>query len=94
MSQAVLGGLIGILGSAAVVKRVREIKMVYTTSGEYSNVLIAVCVDQLCSVDHVDVDGNVYSNLALSMNDMVIGGKVVVKSGKMLVVTVEVAGMV
>jgi hypothetical protein len=94
MSQALVGGLIGIVGSAAIVKRVREIKMIYTTSGEYSNVVIAVCVDQLCNVDHVDVDGRVYNDIPLSANDMIVGGKVTVKSGRMLIMTAETAGMI
>ena len=94
MSQALVGGLVGAVGASFVVKRVKEIKMIYTTSGEYSNVVIAVCVDQMCVVDHVDVDGHVYSNLNLSSNDMVVGGKITVKSGKMFVMTAEVAGVV
>jgi hypothetical protein len=68
--------------------------MIYTTSGEYSNVVIAVCVDHLCNVDHVDVDGHVYSNLTLSSNDMVLGGKIIVKSGKMFIMTAETVGVV
>ena len=94
MSQALVGGLMGIAGSIAVIKRVKELKMIYTTSGTYNNVVIAVCMDQLCNIDHTDIDGKVYSNIALSTNDMVMGGSVTVKSGKMFIMTAEVVGMV
>jgi len=94
MSNSIIGGLIGVAGSIAVVKRIRELKMIYTTSGTYSNVVIAVCVDQSCTVDHVDIDGKVYSGITLSANDMVMGGSVTVKSGRMFVMTAEVVGMV
>ena len=94
MSQALIGGLIGVVGSMAVVKRVKELKMFYTESGTYDNVVVAVCVDQRCVADHVDIDGQVYSDMDLSANDMVVGGKLTVKSGRMFVMVAEVAGMV
>jgi hypothetical protein len=74
MKQALVGGLIGAVGSAFVVKRVKELKMFYASSGKYDNVVVAVCVDQLCTVDHVDVNGNMYSNLQLHANDLILGG--------------------
>jgi len=94
MSQALIGGLVGVVGSMAVVKRVKELKMFYTESGTYDNVVVAVCVDQRCVADHVDIDGRVYSDVALSANEMVVGGKLTVKSGRMFVMVAEVAGMV
>ena len=94
MSQALVGGLIGIAGSYAVVKRVKELKMFYATSGTYNNVVIAVCVDQSCTVNHTDVNGTTYNNLQLSTNDLIFGGDVTVVSGKMFIMTAEVVGMV
>ena len=93
MSQALLGGLVGAIGASFVVRRVKEIKMYYADSGEH-DVLIAVCVSSSCVVDHVDVDGSAYSDISLSSNDLILGGKVVIKSGMMFIMTAEVAGMV
>ena len=75
-----MGGLIGAIGSAFVVKRVKELKMFYADSSEH-DVLVAVCVDQSCTVDHVDVNGNTYSNLQLNASDLIFGGSVTVVSG-------------
>jgi hypothetical protein len=92
MSQAVLGGLVGIIGSAFVIRRVKEIKMYYADSGEH-DVLLAVCVSGPCIVDHVDVDGATYRDLSLHSNDLIIGGKVTIKSGRMFIMRAEVAGV-
>jgi hypothetical protein len=94
MSQAIVGGLIGAAASVAIVKRVREIKMFYATSGTYNNVIIAVCVDKSCIVDHTDVNGDVHRNVQLFANDMIIGGSVTVLSGRMFIMAFEAAGMV
>jgi hypothetical protein len=94
MKQALVGGLIGVVGSMAVVKRVKELKMFYASSGKYDNVVVAVCVDQLCTVDHVDVNGNMYSNLQLHASDLILGGSVTVVSGNMFIMTAETAGVI
>jgi hypothetical protein len=91
MSQAVIGGLIGAVGASAVVKRVKEIRMYYADSGEH-DVLVAVCVSSSCMVDHVDVDGTIHENVSLSSNDLILGGKVVIKSGRMFVMSAVYAG--
>jgi len=91
MSQALVGGLIGTVGSAFVVKRVKELKMYYADSGEH-DVLVAVCASDLCIVDHTDVDGAVYSDLSLAANDLILGGKVAIKSGRMFVMSAVYAG--
>ena len=91
MSQALVGGLIGAIGSSFVVKRVKEIKMYYADSGEH-DVLVAVCVGGPCVVDHTDVDGAVHSNVSLAVNDLILGGKVAIKSGKMFVMSAVYAG--
>jgi len=91
MSQALVGGLIGVVGSMAVIKRVKELKMYYADSGEH-DVLVAVCASDLCIVDHVDVDGAVYSDLSLAANDLILGGKVAIKSGRMFVMSAVYAG--
>jgi hypothetical protein len=93
MGQALVGGLLSTFITSFIVKRVKEIKMYYADSGEH-NVLIAVCVDSSCVVDHIDIDGRVYSNVSLSSNDLVLGGKISIKSGKMFIMAAEVAGMV
>jgi hypothetical protein len=94
MRQALVGGLIGALGSSFVVKRVKELKMFYASSGKYDNVVIAVCVDQSCTVNHVDVNGNTYSNMQLHANDLILGGSVTVVSGNMFIMTADVAGVI
>ena len=91
MSQAVIGGLVGAVGASFVVKRVKEIKMYYADSGEY-DVLVAVCVSNSCVVDHIDVDGAVHNNLSLATNDLILGGKVAIKSGRMFVMSAVYAG--
>jgi len=91
MSQALVGGLIGAVGSAFVVKRIKELKMYYADSGEH-DVLIAVCVSSSCVVDHVDVDGAVHRDVSLSSNDLILGGKVVIKSGRMFVMSAVYVG--
>jgi len=91
MSQAVIGGLVGAVGSAFVVKRVREVKMYYADSGEH-DVLVAVCVSNSCMVDHIDVDGAVHSNVSMAANDLILGGKVAIKSGRMFVMSAVYAG--
>ena len=93
MSGIVLGGLAAAVGSALIVRRVKEIKTYYTSEGSH-DVLVAVCVDSSCTVDHVDVDGSVYSDVSLSSGDLVVGGKVVVKSGRMFIMVAEKVGMV
>ena len=91
MSQAVIGGLLGAVGASFVVKRIKELKMYYADSGEY-DVLVAVCVSSSCTVDHVDVDGTMHSDMSLSSNDLILGGKVVIKSGRMFVMSAVSAG--
>ncbi|MFZ8811071.1 MAG: hypothetical protein ACO2PN_23560 [Pyrobaculum sp.] len=93
MSKVLLGGLVGVVGSMAVIRRVKEIKMYYADSGEH-DVLIAVCVDSSCVVNHTDVDGAVYSDVVLNQNDLVLGGRVVVKSGRMFMMVAEKVGVV
>jgi hypothetical protein len=93
MSKVLLGGLVGIVGSMAIIRRVKEIKMYYADSGEH-DVLIAVCVDSSCMVNHTDVDGTVYSDVVLNQNDLVLGGRVVVKSGRMFIMAAEKVGMI
>ena len=90
MRQALVGGLIGALGSSFVVKRVKEFKMYYADSGEH-DVLVAVCVSGPCVVDHTDVDGTIH-NVSLAANDLILGGKVNIKSGKMFVMSAVYAG--
>ena len=91
MNQVVIGGLIGAVGSAFVVKRVKEIKMYYADSGEH-DVLVAVCVSNSCVVDHTDVDGAVHSNVSMAANDLILGGKVAIKSGRMFVMSAVYVG--
>jgi len=93
MSQALVGGLIGAIGSAFVVKRVKELKMFYADSSEH-DVLVAVCVSNSCVVDHTDVDGAVHSNVSMATNDLILGGKVAIKSGRMFIMTAETAGVI
>ena len=94
MKQALIGGLIGAVGASFVVKRVKEIKMYYADAGSGEHdVLIAVCVDSSCTVDHTDVDGAVHSNVSLNQYDMVLGGKVMVKSGRMFIMSAVSAGV-
>ena len=93
MKQALVGGLIGAVGSAFVVKRVKEFKMFYADSGEH-DVLVAVCVSNSCVVDHIDVDGAVHSNVSMAANDLILGGKVAIKSGRMFIMTAETAGVI
>ena len=93
MSQALVTGLIGIVGSAAVIRRIKEIRMYYASEGQH-NVLIAVCVSDGCLIDHVDIDGSMHNNVNLNANDLVLGGKVIIKSGRMLIMNAEVAGMI
>ena len=90
--SAVIGGIVGALGAAFVVRRVKEIKMYYADSGEHS-VIAAVCASSSCTVDYTDVDGKMYSNMSLSTNDLILGGKVSIKSGRMFIMTAETAGM-
>jgi hypothetical protein len=92
MSQALVGGLAGVIGASFVVKRVKEVKMYYADSGEH-DVLVAVCVDSSCTIDHTDVDGTVHSNVSLNQYDIVLGGKVVVKSGRMFIMSAVQAGV-
>jgi len=91
MSQALVGGLIGAIGSSFIVKRIKEIKMYYADA-DVHDVLVAVCVDSSCTIDHTDVDGAVHSNVSLNQYDMVLGGKVVVKSGRMFIMSAVSAG--
>jgi hypothetical protein len=91
MSQALVGGLIGVLGSSFIVKRIKEIKMYYADAGEH-DVLAAVCVDSSCTIDHTDVDGTVHSNVSLNQYDIVLGGKVEVKSGRMFIMSAVSVG--
>jgi hypothetical protein len=91
MSQALVGGLIGALGSSFIVKRIKEIKMYYADAGVH-DVLVAVCIDSSCTIDHTDVDGAVNSNVSLNQYDIVLGGKVVVKSGRMFIMSAVQAG--
>ena len=91
MKQALVGGLIGAIGSAFVVKRVKELKMFYADSGEH-DVLVAVCVSNSCVVDHTDVDGSVHMDVSLAANDLILGGKVAIKSGRMFVMSAVYAG--
>ncbi len=91
MSQVLLGGLIGAVG-ALIVRRIKEIRMYYTDSGTH-DVLIAVCVSDTCVVDHTDVDGSVQHDVVLNVNDLVLGGRVAIKSGRMFIMRAEVAGM-
>jgi len=91
MSQALIGGLVGAISSSFIVKRIKEIKMYYADAGVH-DVLVAVCVDSSCTVDHTDVDGAVYSNVSLNQYDMVLGGKVVVKSGRMFIMSAVSVG--
>jgi hypothetical protein len=93
MSGIVLGGLAAAVGSALIVRRVKEIKTYYAGEGSH-DVLVAVCVDSSCVVDHVDTDGSVYSDVSLSSGDLVVGGKVVVKSGRMFIMVAEKVGVV
>jgi len=93
MSQVLIGGLVGAVGASFVVKRVKEIKMYYADSGEH-DVLIAVCVDSSCVVDHTDVDGTVHRDMSLHDSDLILGGKVVVKSGRMFIMAAEKVGVV
>ena len=90
--STVIGGIVGALGAAFVVRRVREIKMYYADSGDHS-VIAAVCTSSSCTVDHVDIDGKAYNNITLSTNDLILGGKVNIKSGRMFIMTAETAGM-
>jgi len=91
MSQALVGGLVGAVGASFVVKRVKEVKMYYADA-DVHDVLVAVCVDSSCTIDHTDVDGTVYSNVSLNQYDIVLGGKVAVKSGRMFIVSAVSAG--
>jgi len=86
-----VGGLIGALGGSFIVKRIKEIKMYYADAGSH-DVLVAVCVDSSCTVDHTDVDGTVRSDVSLNQYDMVLGSKVVVKSGRMFIMSAVSAG--
>jgi len=86
MSQALVGGLIGAIGSSFIVKRIKEIKMYYADVGSH-DVLVAVCVSSSCLVDHTDVDGAVHRDVSLSSNDLILGGKVVIKSGRMFIMS-------
>jgi len=90
--STVIGGIVGALGAAFVVRRVREIKMYYADSGEHS-VIAAVCASSSCTVDYTDVDGKAYSGITLSTGDLILGGKVSIKSGRMFIMTAETAGM-
>jgi hypothetical protein len=92
MSQALVGGLIGVLGSSFIVKRIKEIKMYYADAGSH-DVLVAVCVSSSCLVDHTDVDGTVNRDVSLSSNDLILGGKVTIKSGKMFIMSAVSIGM-
>ena len=91
MSQALVGGLIGAIGSSFIVKRIKEIKMYYADVGSH-DVLVAVCVSSSCLVDHTDVDGAVHRDVSLSSNDLILGGKVVIKSGKMFIMSAVQVG--
>ena len=93
MSSVLLSGLASVVGSSLIVRRVKEIKTYYTSEGSH-DVLVAVCVDSSCTVDHVDVDGGVYSDVSLSSGDLVVGGKVVIKSGRMFIMVAEKVGMI
>jgi len=93
MSQALVGGLVGAVGASFVVKRVKEVKMYYADAGSHE-VLVAVCIDSSCTIDHIDVDGTVHSNVSLNQYDMVLGGKVTVKSGRMFIMSVVQSGMI
>ena len=94
MKQALIGGLIGAIGASFVVKRVKEIKMYYADAGSGEHdVLIAVCVSSSCLVDHTDVDGVVRRDVSLSSNDLILGGKVVIKSGRMFIMSAVSAGV-
>jgi len=93
MSNVLIGGLVGAVGASFIVKRVKEVKMYYTNSGEH-DALIAVCVSDSCLVDHKDIDGEVQRDVNLSSNDLVIGGKVTVKSGRMFVMAAEKMGVI
>ena len=94
MSQALVGGLIGAISSSFIVKRIKEIKMYYADAGSgVHDVLIAVCVDSSCTIDHTDVDGVVHSNVSLNQYDIVLGGKVTVKSGRMFIMSAASIGI-
>jgi len=54
--------------------------------------LVAVCVSNSCVVDHVDVDGAVHSNVSMAANDLILGGKVAIKSGRMFVMSAVYVG--
>jgi hypothetical protein len=93
VSQALVGGLVGAVGASFVVKRVKEVKMYYADAGSGEHeVLVAVCVDSSCTIDHTDVDGTVHSNVSLNQYDMVLGGKVAVKSGRMFIMSAVQVG--
>ena len=87
-----MGGLIGALGSSFIVKRIKEIKMYYADAGSH-DVLVAVCVDSSCTIDHIDVDGAMHSNVSLNQYDIVLGGKVTVKSGRMFIMSAASIGI-
>jgi len=86
-----VGGLIGALGSSFIVKRIKEIKMYYADAGSH-DVLVAVCVDSSCTIDHIDVDGAMHSNVSLNQYDIVLGGRVTVKSGRMFIMSAVSVG--
>jgi hypothetical protein len=92
MSDILIDGLVGAIGSSFIVKRVKEIKMYYADASSH-DVLVAVCESSSCVVDHIDVNGATHRDVSLSGGDLVIGGKVAIKSGRMFIMSAMSAGM-